>query len=453
MLDSEETLDRNDGQIFPVEPIMPKMHKSSLPLKPITVPSARDAALGFYYQGLFALVVLFDALDGESVAIETGDDVALVGANPRLFQLKHSMGNPAPLSVHSDGIWKAIKIWSSYSNSDKHFVFVTPAELVEGDPLRTRVPQESGMSEDPNLLRRHFVLDESSINLLVVALEVEAQRVCDQRQTDQEKNIKLSFATRAPGCSAYLRLTSERRKDLVRRMLILPRSFNAKAVPSIIDSRLRSMITPSLRPMIIERLIERWDRRIALGLMGQRSRLIEKSELQAMICELVQEHGSGHLPNDFGSLDPESVDGELGTYMEKQIQLVDGQQSRVYRAARARWRARSQRERWMSDDISISTALQEYDNKLIEHWDDRYSPMRDDCADLSDEEQRQRGRELLDWAHKDAPHEVERFRENWTYHFLVQGTYQQLAEELRVGWHPRFRELLSANNSKIESEH
>ena len=37
--------------------------------------------------------------------------------------------------------------------------------------------------------------------------------------------------------------------------------------------------------------------------------------------------------------------------------------------------------------------------------------------------------------------------------FLVQGTYQQLAEELRVGWHPRFRELLSANNSKIESEH
>ena len=35
-----------------------------------------DAAAGFYFQGLFALVLLLDAQEHEAVSVETEDDVA-----------------------------------------------------------------------------------------------------------------------------------------------------------------------------------------------------------------------------------------------------------------------------------------------------------------------------------------------------------------------------------------
>jgi hypothetical protein len=45
--------------------------------------SARDTAVGFYFQGLYALVVLLDADDLASAIIEGEDDIQLDGPEPK----------------------------------------------------------------------------------------------------------------------------------------------------------------------------------------------------------------------------------------------------------------------------------------------------------------------------------------------------------------------------------
>ena len=62
--------------------------------------SAIDAAVGYYYQGVYALLILLQAGDDAEVLLEEADDVVLEGTQKTLHQLKHSLGaDPRPLSV------------------------------------------------------------------------------------------------------------------------------------------------------------------------------------------------------------------------------------------------------------------------------------------------------------------------------------------------------------------
>lgn len=134
--------------------------------------------------------------------------------------------------------------------------------------------------------------------------------------------------------------------------------------------------------------------------------------------------------------------------MEKQIRFVNGGSSRIRRAALSRWRARNQRDYWLRQDISIAAALADYDEQLIEHWQDRFEPMCDDCNGLQPDEICNKGKGLLDWSHHDAPSEVPPLRSGSQPAFFVQGTYQQMADTLQVGWHANFKELLKEVNQE-----
>ena len=105
---------------------------------------ATDSAVGFYYQALFALLLLLDADDGGVVSVETGDDIQVSVSNPRLFQLKHSRA-PRPLTEKNDGFWKTLGTWMpKLSSSPLQFVFVTCAQVANGSLLvprsRSRLP-------------------------------------------------------------------------------------------------------------------------------------------------------------------------------------------------------------------------------------------------------------------------------------------------------------------------
>ncbi len=398
--------------------------------------SADDAAVGFYYQGLFALLVLLDAGDDGSVAVEAGDDVELRGSDPTLFQLKHSLGDPPAVSVKSDGFWKTLAIWAPHAKDmSRRFVFVTCADLQPDSSLQELC------TENPNVLR------------VVKTLVAEAERVVKAREIRQAAGERLPYAVRIAGCEALLSLLPDDLSRLISRIRIASRQVNAADLPNEIEKRLNSYLPPAIRPKVVERLIEWWDRQVALSLLKKRSPHLFKRELQEKLHEIIAQHASEGLPDDFSLREPESLETELGTAMERQINLVNGGHARIHRAAVARWRARNQRERWMKDDLSLAAALDTFDQRLIERWADRHGPMRDDYAAESDDAKRMKGVELLDWSHLNAPNEVPPVRPRWSEAFLVQGSYQQLADELKVGWHPQFRELFQSTNDDEGDEH
>lgn len=407
---------------------------------------ATASYLGYIFQGQYALLALWDAMDDDaSVSVETEDDVVLDGNDPRLAQLKHSTGTPTALTITNVGFWKTIRIWAAHLRVDPlirttdvedrtKYLFVTVALVADGDPLNALVCDVS--------------LTNLSRDAVLEALVAEATRVGTERSAAAAAGASLPHAERAAGCEAFLALDDAARRRLVARIEILPGSFRITDVASQVELRLQraAAVRNAIRASVAERLIERWDRQVTLALMGRRDREIRRSELQGMVEDLIREHGPTMLPNDYGRLVPEAAEyaAAAGSLLECQIVLVDGGASRVQRAVRDRWRARNQRRRWTDDDASLVPLLKEYDDVVKEAWGDRHGPIRDECRGREEDERRRRGRELLDWAYDEAPASVRPPRPGWSDAFYVRGMLHQFADELEVGWHPDYRERLAA---------
>ena len=396
---------------------------------------AADSSLGFYFQSSYSLVLLCRADDQGAVSIETIDDVELIGAGPpSLHQLKHSLGEPAKLSEKSDGLWKTIGNWLSLPDwTSFTFVFVTCAEISDACGLEglTCPDQSRDISSAMKCLEKE-------------ALRVSQPRSARETSTTEHKATKHpEFAIRKEPCRRFLELSEEQRGHFLRNLTLVTSGFSARDVPEQVTDVALKMYPKEKRAAICERLIEWWDRRVAKSLLGQLSRRIDKGELLSKLSELHRELSAPMLPDDFRYKTLDSYDSELGGFMERQILLVNGGEARVLRAARDRWRARSQRNQWLEQSLTYAEQLDIFDNGLEEEWADRHEPMRHDSRNADDNAKCAKGLEILDWTFNIAPAEVSPFRNGIEIPYLVRGSLQQLAEELRVGWHPDFQELLN----------
>lgn len=388
--------------------------------------SATHSAVGYYHQGLYALVILLDAGDAARVSVETADDVTLEDGGTTLHQLKHSLDPTASFTIKTDGLWKTIKAWCDRKVvADESLVLATCAPLSAGSDLTELL--NAGAPRTAALLQ---------------AFEDEATRVRAERAKPLPPKQEKPYAKRAPGCEAWLGLTPDKRQSLLDKMLLVPSSFTAAGVPGEVSKRLKCVVA-DVRPRIVERLIEWWDRQVLLSLIGKRQRWLSKVELLQQVEELVIAHSVRGLPDDVTGQNPPDLKAEMTGTMVRQIEIVDGGDWRIRRAAVARWRVRTQRERWLNDDFSLAVELDRFDAALVERWEDRFEPMRHDCRAADAAACSKCGVSLLDWSHQTAPLEVTPIRPQFTAEFLVQGTYQQLADEERVGWHPNYRTLLA----------
>ena len=396
---------------------------------------ATDSALGFYFQACYALILLLDAGDDDSVSVETRDDVELIGKNAQLNQLKHTLGTAPALTEKNDGLWNTIGIWLDAFLARKHsFVFVTCAGIDAASPLLELA--EPSRNRDGAL---KLLVDEAE--RVVASVKEALAEVAKGKKT----NADIPYKDRISPCREFLKLSPIDRKEFLQRITILHSGFNATALRTEVEKRLDNY-RKATRPQLAERLLEWWDRRVARSLLKELSRQITKDELLERLHSLNDELSDDNLPDDFSLLEPPTLDPELGTMMEEQIKLVGGGVSRISRAAKARWRARSQRDRWIASAIGMAAELATFDKGVLESWQDRHAPLRDDCKEQGwdDSQKRKSGLALLDWSHLEAWNVVTPPRPKWDKPFLTQGTYQQLADELKVGWHPEYEKLLTA---------
>ncbi|MGO4119026.1 hypothetical protein ACEQ6C_38175, partial [Rhizobium ruizarguesonis] len=104
----------------------------------VNIHSAQASMLGYRFQPLYALLVLWKEADDDSneIRVEAEDDVVLEGKFTKLYQLKHSTGNAQELTIKNDGLWKTIRIWAPYADSIKpKMYFVTGDSIDSTNPL------------------------------------------------------------------------------------------------------------------------------------------------------------------------------------------------------------------------------------------------------------------------------------------------------------------------------
>lgn len=171
--------------------------------------AAEAAALGFYYQALFALVALVaNEADSAAVVVERLDDVEFkVDGNTMLYQLKHSISEtPPPVTLGSRALWKTIKIWvdvlPELTLSETTLCLVAVGSVPDGSPLTALLEENSDRTE----LRK--------------VMQQEAQRVVDERAIARHAGKKLPHEDRVAGCEAFLALGISDQINLLRRIRV-----------------------------------------------------------------------------------------------------------------------------------------------------------------------------------------------------------------------------------------
>jgi hypothetical protein len=399
----------------------------AVPIGTMSDYSASDSYLGFAHQTFSALTLLLDSGDDDSVTLELTDDVTLhsPGSDVR-HQIAHTISDaPDELSIKAVKLWKTIRIWATEYRSTEHYVLITCAPI-----------SQELMS----------LTDNSDRTQLQIQLEAEAARVIQEH--DQKVH---EHKDRYQGCKAFLALDGKTRSALVYQILLCPQSPNITRIDAALGENLKNIATPEKRQLIIVRLREFWLNRVVKSLTGELPRRISKREVQQQIEEIHNEITGPILPDDFGDLKPPE-DCDTPDLMRTQIELVDGGPRRITRARRARWQSANQRQRWMDDKITFWSQLNRFDQKLVDVWSDRHGPMCDDTVDAPEEVKRRRGCEILDWSHQGAASTLIKIGNKVAPPFLVQGTYQQLADDRRVGWHPDYESLLPKREEPDEND-
>lgn len=142
--------------------------------------SATDAALGFRYQGLYALLKLWrENNDDAAILIETLDDVVLVANGQTLLeQLKHTLSKKSsPISLKSASLWKTLRAWIDI--------------LPQVDIARTRFNLISVTDIHAGSVLEVLLDEESDRSALLLSLKEEAERV--QKERAEAKNACASF--------------------------------------------------------------------------------------------------------------------------------------------------------------------------------------------------------------------------------------------------------------------
>ncbi len=392
--------------------------------------SGIDSALGYYYQGLYALVHLLNSKeDTEEVLIEDLDDVVVKNIEKNAFslkQLKHKKNSP--ITISSKDLWSTLRIWCEYTLLENirnvSFHLITCSKFSSGNLLNVLCSENSDRNE------------------LITLLNKEAQRVIKEREDSAEK--KKPHGERYHGCEAYMRLDESQKNMLLDRVIIIPEEFNIDETENkIIDSNVLQLSPPDFRPVLTRKLIEWWDYQVLLQMRKERS-AIKKVEVQHKVIEIIQEIELDNLSNSYGGREPLDWKEELTENIAKQLEIIELSDTQKRHAAINYWQARKQREEWLSDDFPlVNEKIKKFDKDLFNEWEFYFSSTAEYRKFTNENDYVDCGRKVFNWSFNSAHENIPRIESNWTDKYLVRGTYQMLSDTLAVGWHPLYKIKLS----------
>ncbi|CAK8721485.1 hypothetical protein GMJAKD_10695 [Candidatus Electrothrix aarhusensis] len=411
--------------------------------------SAVGPALGYYYQAYYAVITLWKAQDDEAfVSLESWDDVYLEDGDIKsLHQLKHTIDPNKKIGVKSLEIWKTLKVWCDYcvkNNPHKgEFVLATVADV---DPASSLI----------------LLSDEStSREKLLEELIVEAKRVKTLREEQNKKNelliqqgkkeLPLPHKDKYKGCYAFLDLDEKKRKTLIANIRHRKGLWSIDRCQDEIIKIISPLTIESIRKPLAQRILEWWNREVVDSLLGKRARGIYSFEIKEFATKTSSQLYHDGLPDDISDMDTPTDLIPEGN-MKRQLEIINANSSQIRRALRTEWRARTQQNKWIEENPANSQRLIKYNKVLIEEWDDRHSDIKEKISrqHVAENEKKTEGRDLLNWSHYDAPQQVRPITKSWNNNDFVRGTYQILAKNLQVGWHPDFKTLLTGEDPDIE---
>jgi hypothetical protein len=382
--------------------------------------SAAGPAAGYFYQlryGLLRALQLHKKHPTGKIAIETIDDVTFVGEALQIdTQLKHSIAAKGSLNKYAPGVWRTFSIWLDRMEGDlaeeHEFHLVTTSELSASDPLAKLTPGS----------------DDLSVNSALAELELAAE----ESTNFASANDRARFLNSDPGV----------RLALLRRVQIVAGTSDVSAIARDLESEIHFACEPSQRTDFRVDLEGWWVARILDNWKAAKGSLVELEEVGARVSYLRERYEPSALPLDV-------PDEECGELMEertfiKQVRLVTDSDRRLRNAQKSFLRSVTQRSKWVREHRIDPSELDEFDAALCERWEAEHASAVDTVSEaFTDDDKKNVGRNVLRWAET-----LEVPIRSTKSTFMTSGSYHALADDLRVGWHPNFRDHLSQEQAQ-----
>ena len=382
--------------------------------------SAQGPLQGYIYQCRLALLEALKRLRADpciTVSIETIDDVVFDNndGTKEILQIKHKNPTKAKLSDTSTDFWKTIRIWVDIYNQ----------KLTQNDSIFCLITTESLANNSAafylRIENRDFVQAEKILS-----------HTAETSKSDTNKEAY----------SEFLKLESKDREFLLKSVYILDNYPLSGGLQEQFASILYNSCPRNQLPTFIEHLEGWWFNMIVKSLSNHQPQKITGAEIDTKLDMLREDFRMDSLPihDDINTANPDFESFEDRKFI-KQLNLIEVGKSRMMRATRNFYMASEQRSRWVREDLLINNELEEYDEKLTEEWSIHFEQINDKVVETTKaRELIESGKKVFEWVERDANIPI---RKSFTHTFVTRGTYQILADQLKVGWHPEFKEKLS----------
>ena len=388
--------------------------------------SASNSMIGYLFQARYALLRGLEEgrrNPGYAISIEKFDDVAFedVASPVELIQTKHH-GTPGDTSDKSVDVWKTLRSWMKRIEgnptvaADTRFVLLTTHRATEASALAKL--RECGDDRDVH----------GAIKLLLSAASKSKNS-----DTEQARN-------------AFLDLKPNVRNTLVENIWVFDNA------PNIIDVRAEIEIilyysAPGERVCVFTDYLEGWwFNRVINALTVPHPAAIPLVEIQKKVYELQQDFKRSRLPLDeaIDAMPPVTMIPKDDRVFVRQMKLINVAKPEALIVIHDYYRAFAQRSRWVRENLFLDGEENRYDRELWDAWRRRFVPTVADAGDELDDLSKQKlGRDIFRWACR-YPKPLRNRSESW----LSSGSFQMLADLIRVGWHPEYQSHFELTENK-----
>jgi hypothetical protein len=382
--------------------------------------AADGSFLGFLFQ-IERLIMWLSELGPEAkVGVEVADDIVVKlskGENIKEIyeQAKHTTGKSAPYADKSESLWKTLSIWVKAVNDGK------------SNPANTRfsVLSSRPIPSDRLVIRLSSATKEN---------KAELEAVC--------KELKQIANTLRKGLKQYgdiiVNCPIEQLCEIVANIFITDSRYNHKKseYDEIIKNNLPfsdlpyDSIMDSIFGHVTRQLIDHWQKK--------EEAWIEVKAFQTLFTNLVVDFKKKPFVERAADLIPvttSDIQKNKGKAYVEQIKAIECKDEEILEAIHDYLRSLTERDRYAKDGEVSSDKFDEYYTDLVTHWQSVSRP-RFRFADNS----------LLAKVGYETYYEVMRYKgklnsyepeQSYTY----RGAYHYLANELKIGWHPKWEEL------------
>jgi hypothetical protein len=356
------------------------------------------------------------------VSLETLDDVTFETTDHKpeeLLQTKHHRNRETTLTDASPDLWKSLRVW---------FEGYESKSIPTGTALHLLTTAKAPAGSIAARLRS----EGRDVDTALKALETTAW-------SSESK-------TNAPAYAAFLNAPAPTRKMLVEAVVVFDAAPNATDLDVDLQTEVFWAVDRKHHDLFLERLEGWWLRRALkqLSSAGSKDR-ITAAELESQMSYLREQFKQDSLPIDDDLL---NFDLDEATYIAcadypfvRQLELIMAGKRRIAIAVRNYYRAFEQRSRWLRNDLLLVGDLARYERRLLEEWELIFEAMKDELGtNAAEEAKRKAAIEILKWGEAvSVP-----IRPSVMEPFVTRGSLHMLADEVRLGWHPDFRDRLAA---------